>query len=79
MDGVLYHGDACMNRLALMSTGSGAFNRLNRLLFASPGLARLLYPPLVAGRRLSLRLLGRSTIDEAFSRSSARSPSSRSS
>jgi hypothetical protein len=57
--GVHYHGDACLNRLALMSSRSGLFNRLNYILFRSPRLSRLSYPLLRCGRSLALRLLGR--------------------
>lgn len=59
MDGRLYHGDACIHRLALMSSPSGGFNRLNRLIFSSPTASRLLYPVLRTGRNAALRLLGR--------------------
>ena len=62
MDGTLYHGDAAMTALASMTTRSGLFNRLVRGLFARPRLARIIYPPLVAGRALTLRLLGRQKI-----------------
>lgn len=65
MDGRLYHGDAAMTALALMTTASGAFNRTMRALFRRPGLARVIYPPMVAGRNLTLRLLGRSPIGGA--------------
>lgn len=65
MDGRLYHGDAAMTALALMTTTSGAFNRTMRALFRRPGLARVIYPPMVAGRNLTLRLLGRSPIGGA--------------
>jgi predicted DCC family thiol-disulfide oxidoreductase YuxK len=63
MDGQTYHGDACMHRLALMSSPSGTFNRLNRLVFSSPTASRLLYPVLRAGRNATLRLLGRRRLD----------------
>ena len=62
LDGRLYHGDAAMTALALLTTQSGAFNRLMRALFRRPALARVLYPPMVAGRNLTLRLLGRRRI-----------------
>lgn len=62
MDGRLYHGDAAMTALALMTTPSGVFNRAMRALFRKPGLARVIYPPMVAGRNLTLRLLGRRPI-----------------
>ena len=64
MDGRLYHGDAAMTALALMTTPAGAFNRLMRALFRRPGLARVLYPPMVAGRNLTLRILGRRPIGQ---------------
>jgi predicted DCC family thiol-disulfide oxidoreductase YuxK len=65
LDGRLYHGDAAMTALALLTTPSGAFNRLMRTLFRRPALARVLYPPMVAGRKLTLRLLGRRPIGPA--------------
>ena len=57
--GELYHGDACLNRLALLSSRSNFFNRLNYALFRSPRAARLAYPVLRFGRNTALRLLGR--------------------
>lgn len=55
----IYHGDACIHMLALLSTPSGAFNRINAALFRSERVARLLYPVLRTGRNATLRLLGR--------------------
>lgn len=66
MDGRFYHGADCMNRLALMGSRSSAFNHLNRWIFRSPAIARALYPALVTGRNLTLRLLGRKPINQAF-------------
>lgn len=54
-----YHGADCINVLAMLSTGSGPFNRLNAAIFRSPVASRNLYPILRAGRNLALRLLGR--------------------
>jgi predicted DCC family thiol-disulfide oxidoreductase YuxK len=65
LDGVLYHGDECLNRLALLSTPSGAFNRINAWMFRNPLAAKLAYPVLRAGRNLALRLLGREKLDIA--------------
>ena len=62
LDGRLYHGHECIHMLALLSTPSSAFNRLNAALFRSPRAARLLYPVLRTGRNAALRLLGRSKI-----------------
>lgn len=64
LNGQLYHGDACLNRLALLSTPSGAFNRLNGLLFRSPWMARASYPLMRSVRNGVLRLLGRSLIPD---------------
>ena len=58
MDGQFYHGSDAVNRIALLSSSSGPFNRLNRRIFRHPGLARFLYPALRACRNLTIRLLG---------------------
>ena len=58
----LYHGHDCMHLLALLSTPSGWFNRINAALFRSRRAARLFYPVLRTGRNGVLRLLGRSKI-----------------
>lgn len=71
LDGELYHGDACIHRLALLSTRSGLFNRLNGRIFASPTTARLLYPVLRSGRNTVLRVLGREPLAEPSPRQDA--------
>lgn len=58
-----FHGDEALLRLALLSTRSGLFNRLNYWLFSSPRRARWSYPWLRAGRNVLLRLLGKSKIN----------------
>ena len=58
LDGHLYVGGACMNRLALLSSPSTMFNRLNRFIFRHAGLASVLYPVLRFGRNCTLALLG---------------------
>ena len=51
--------------LVLASSGEATFfNRVNRLVFSRLRLARALYPTLVRGRKLLLRLLGRKLIGE---------------
>lgn len=60
--GNYYHGADCIHMLAMLSSGSGAFNRLNAAVFRNRGLARTLYPVLRTGRNLLLRLLGRHRI-----------------
>ncbi len=61
-DGRIYHGDDCIHRLALMSTPSTLFNKLNAAIFSSPTASRILYPFLRAGRNAALALLGRKKI-----------------
>jgi predicted DCC family thiol-disulfide oxidoreductase YuxK len=58
----IYAGGDCINRLALMSTGSGFFNRLNAALFSSPKFSKFAYPILRTGRNLVLKVLGRKQI-----------------
>lgn len=65
MDGRFHHGDAAMTMLAAMTTPSGLFNRLIRLAFSRPAAAKVLYPPLVLGRNITLKLLGRKKIGAA--------------
>ena len=61
----LYHGAACLNRLSLMSTGSGLVNGLFAKLFRLEARAARWYPFLRNGRNLTLRLFGRSPIPKA--------------
>jgi predicted DCC family thiol-disulfide oxidoreductase YuxK len=68
LDQQFYAGDRCLNMLALMSTSSGAFNRVTKAIFTSPRLARRLYPLLIAGRNATLFLLGRQKINPPPSR-----------
>ena len=62
LNGEIYSGPECMNRLALMSTGAGFFNAAMAKVFARPQVARALYPILRTGRNLTLRILGRKQI-----------------
>jgi predicted DCC family thiol-disulfide oxidoreductase YuxK len=57
--GRLYHGVDCVHMLALLSTRSGAFNRLTALAFSRPAVARVTYPIMRSGRNVLLRLLNR--------------------
>jgi hypothetical protein len=56
------YGRDCVHLLALLSTGSGAFNKLNGAVFRSRTLSRLLYPLLRCGPNLTLSLLERSKL-----------------
>jgi predicted DCC family thiol-disulfide oxidoreductase YuxK len=60
--GRYYHGADCIHMLALLSTGSGVFNRINSVVFRSPRLSAYLYPMLRFGRNTLLRLLGRTRL-----------------
>ena len=57
--GRAYHGVDCVHMLALLSTASGLFNRINAVAFNHPSTARVAYPILRAGRNLLLRILNR--------------------
>jgi predicted DCC family thiol-disulfide oxidoreductase YuxK len=63
LHGTFYHGAEAVHVLALLSTGSGFFNRTLSTVFRSPAAARLLYPVLRSGRNLTLFLLGRRRSD----------------
>ncbi|MEM6634443.1 MAG: DCC1-like thiol-disulfide oxidoreductase family protein [Pseudomonadota bacterium] len=58
----VYHGAACLARIAALSTASGAFNRLNSWLFRSPRVASMLYPFLRAGRNATIWIRGQRPI-----------------
>jgi predicted DCC family thiol-disulfide oxidoreductase YuxK len=60
--GVVYYGADAVHALALVTSGSGLFNKVNGAIFRSKALSRLLYPVLKAGRRLTLFLRGKSMI-----------------
>lgn len=59
----LYYGADAIHALALMSTRSGFFNRLNHAMFRSARAAAVFYPPLRAGRNLLLKALRRTRIN----------------
>lgn len=62
--GRLFYGPDAMHILAVLGARSTTFNRINRAVFRHARAARLLYPALVAGRKLLLRILGRRLIAE---------------
>lgn len=63
--GKLYHGADALNIMARMAPDRGLGNRLNKLLFGNPTIARLSYPFLRAGRNTLLKLLGRKKIKDS--------------
>lgn len=62
--GQVYHGSEAVHVLGNLSTSSGLFNKLNRAVFSSRTAARLLYPFLRAGRRLTLVSRGKGPISK---------------
>ncbi|EPC04631.1 hypothetical protein L861_04740 [Litchfieldella anticariensis FP35 = DSM 16096] len=63
MDGRLYYGDDAIHMLALLSSRSGIFNRLNYWFFRSAKRARFWYPVLRACRNFLLKLLGKTKVN----------------
>jgi predicted DCC family thiol-disulfide oxidoreductase YuxK len=58
MGGQLYYGSDAIHALALISSRSGLFNRMNYWIFKSGILSAILYPVLRSCRNLLLKLLG---------------------
>ena len=58
IDQQVYAGADALHVLALQSSGSDMFNRLNHWIFKRAMLAKILYPCLKFGRRCALILLG---------------------
>jgi hypothetical protein len=63
LDGKLYYGADAVNRIALLSTGSGAFNAFTAAVFKSKTLSKTMYPVLKAARRVALCLKGKKGIE----------------
>ncbi len=63
VNGQLHYGTDAMQTLALMSSRTGIFNRLNYWVFRSAIASRLLYPLLKVCRSLLLKSLGRTKIN----------------
>ncbi|HVW73634.1 MAG TPA: DCC1-like thiol-disulfide oxidoreductase family protein [Rhizomicrobium sp.] len=60
--GRVYHGHDAVHMLALLSSGSSAFNRLNQVLLSNRKVAAAVYPLLKLGRRLVLVLRNKTLI-----------------
>jgi predicted DCC family thiol-disulfide oxidoreductase YuxK len=60
--GQLYRGGDAMSLIARFSEGRGPLGQLNSWLLSEPRRAKLLYPFLRFGRKLTLTLLGRGSI-----------------
>lgn len=59
----LYYGADAIHALALISSRSGLFNRMNYLIFKSKTAAAVLYPLLRSLRNLLLKILGKTKIN----------------
>ncbi|MGI9260175.1 MAG: DCC1-like thiol-disulfide oxidoreductase family protein [Gammaproteobacteria bacterium] len=59
----IYYGADAIHVLALMSSRSGFFNRLNYWTFRSKPISRVLYPILRSCRNLQLKMLGKTKIN----------------
>lgn len=61
-EGKYYYGSDAINLMAMLGADSGIFNSINRFLFRNKTAAASVYPFLVSGRKLALKLLGRRLI-----------------
>lgn len=60
--GQVFHGDAAIRHLSVLSAPGGVVNGAMRAVFRNPRRAALLYPWLARGRALTLALMGRRRI-----------------
>ena len=63
LGGQIYYGADAIHALALISSRSGLFNRINYWIFKSKTLALILYPILRFFRNLLLKILGKTKIN----------------
>jgi len=61
-DDNVYYAEDCIHRIALLSTPSNIFNRLNMYIFRHKALANFLYPWMKMGRNITLKLLRKKKI-----------------
>lgn len=63
VDDVLYYGADAINAVALMSSSSGAFNRMSRWIFGSSSRAKILYPVFRTCRNLFLKMMRKTKVN----------------
>ncbi|MCZ4089179.1 DCC1-like thiol-disulfide oxidoreductase family protein [Sinorhizobium psoraleae] len=68
-DDRVYHGDEAVNLLAILSSSSSLFGWFNRAVLSNKTAARLIYPVLKFGRRVTLRMRGRPLLPTDLDRS----------
>src|SRR5688500_15749276 len=59
MDDQIYYGTDAIHALALISSRSGIFNRVNYWIFRSKHISKILYTLMRAGRNILLKILGK--------------------
>lgn len=59
----MYYGSDAIHALALISSRSGVFNRLNYWVFKSKRVSHIVYPMLRAGRAVLLKILRKTKIN----------------
>lgn len=64
-DGQISVGDECIHKIALLTTPSDSFNRLNAWIFRSATASRILYPILRFCRNTTLKVLGRNKLSSS--------------
>jgi predicted DCC family thiol-disulfide oxidoreductase YuxK len=64
-DGRDFYGASAVSLLSMLAAEDGLWSKVNALLFKNPQRARRVYPFLVFGRKVALKLMGRKLINEA--------------
>lgn len=62
----IHHGDDAIHHMALLSSDSDLFNKMNACIFSRPKLSKALYPFLRAGRNAYLSLSGHKKIKDSL-------------
>jgi len=62
MNQKVHYGDDAVFMMSLLSSSVGVFNRMNGFIFSKPILAKTIYPVLVVGRKIVLKLLGKTRL-----------------
>jgi len=75
--GRTYYGPDSVTMLAMLGSERGVFAAVNRALFINRRLAGRVYPLLVRGRKLALRMLGRQLIARPSAEKAVADPVSR--
>ena len=63
IDNQIYWGDEAIHILAMISSRSNLFNLINSFIFRSKLLSKIIYPMLVFGRSVTLKILGIKNIE----------------